>query len=67
MRTTDGRWQVDVIRRDKHRWYRIRHDDNLIDHLTIDQVEAILAAGGVDLSTLTEQASRMPPAPDATA
>ena len=67
MRTTDGRWQVDVIRRNEHRWYRIRHDDKIIDHLTIDQVEAILTAGGVDLSTLTEEASQGLPAPDATA
>jgi bifunctional non-homologous end joining protein LigD len=67
MRTTDGRWQVDVMVRDDHRWYRVRHDDNLIDQLTIGQVEAILRTAGVDLSTLTEQTSQVPPAPDATA
>jgi hypothetical protein len=60
MRTKDGQWEVDVMRRDDHRWHRIRHDDNVIDHLTINQVEAIVGAGGVDLSTLTEQASHRP-------
>jgi bifunctional non-homologous end joining protein LigD len=56
MRTADGGWQVDVMRRDDRRWYRIRHGDNLIDDLGIDDVEALLAAAGVDLSGLTDAA-----------
>ena len=67
LRTPDGRWQVDVMRRDDRRWYRIRHGENLIDQLAISDVEAILAAAGVDLSDLTDTAPATGQTPDVSA
>jgi bifunctional non-homologous end joining protein LigD len=54
MTTADRRWQVDVMRRGDHRWYRVRNGDNVVDGLTIADVERVLAAAGVDLGHLVE-------------
>jgi bifunctional non-homologous end joining protein LigD len=57
MRTADGRWQVDVVHRGDVRWYRIRHGDNTLDGLGIEQVETILGQAGVDVGELIETVS----------
>lgn len=54
MQTPDGRWRVEVMRRGASRWYRILHDDNVLDWLTVTDVERILAEVGVDLGDLHE-------------
>jgi bifunctional non-homologous end joining protein LigD len=58
MRTADGRWQVDVVSRGEHRWYRVRHGRNTLDGLTIAEVEGILRAAGIDMSDLAEPERR---------
>jgi bifunctional non-homologous end joining protein LigD len=54
MATSDGHWHVDVVRRGAVRWYRVRHDDNVLDGADIDDVQRMLTRAGVDLSDLTE-------------
>lgn len=56
MQTPDGQWRVDVVRRPGHTsyWYRVTHQDNVIDWLTIGQVQRILADAGIDIATLVE-------------
>ncbi len=54
MRTTDGRWQVQAVRQGHDRWYRITHGDNVVDGLSMPDVERLLARAGVDLSSLHE-------------
>jgi bifunctional non-homologous end joining protein LigD len=62
MQTPDGRWRVEVVRRGNSRWYRIRHGDDLLDWLSIETVERLLAEAGVDRSTLVA-VGEQPPAP----
>ncbi len=62
MQTPDGRWRVEVVRRGNSRWYRIRHGDDLLDWLSIETVERLLAEAGVDRSTLAA-VGEQPPAP----
>lgn len=56
MRTPDGLWRVEVVRRrgSRTRWYRIVRgdDDAVLDWLAIGAVERILAEAGADISTL---------------
>ncbi|HEX8345927.1 MAG TPA: hypothetical protein VF657_14490 [Actinoplanes sp.] len=52
MRTPDGRWRVEIVRRGRTRWYRVVHGDSEIDWLSISAVERILAEAGVDMGTL---------------
>jgi bifunctional non-homologous end joining protein LigD len=52
MRTPDGQWRVEVVRRGTSRWYRIVHGDDQIDWLSIEGVERILDTAGVDRGTL---------------
>jgi bifunctional non-homologous end joining protein LigD len=52
MRTPDGRWRVEIVRRGRTRWYRIVNGDNEIDWLSISAVERILAEAGVDMGSL---------------
>ncbi|MGC1214914.1 MAG: non-homologous end-joining DNA ligase [Micromonospora sp.] len=52
MQTVDGTWRVEVLRRDGHRWYRLVHDDNLLDWLSLADVERLLAEAGVGLHML---------------
>jgi bifunctional non-homologous end joining protein LigD len=60
MRTADGRWHVDVMRRNNVRWYRIRQGDNELDGLTLENVESILGEAGVDLGHLVPVESAGP-------
>ncbi|MEU8610697.1 non-homologous end-joining DNA ligase [Actinoplanes sp. NPDC048791] len=52
--TPDGKWRVEVIRRDGQRSYRLLHADNVIDGLDLASVEQQLGRAGVDLGDLDE-------------
>jgi bifunctional non-homologous end joining protein LigD len=52
--TPDGKWRVEVIRRDGQRSYRLLHADNVIDGLDLTAVEQLLGRAGVDLGDLGE-------------
>lgn len=54
MRTPDGAWRVEVVRRGQSRWYRIVHGDDVLDWLSIAAVERILDEAGVDRRSLVE-------------
>jgi hypothetical protein len=54
MQTPDGRWRIEVVRRGASRWYRILHDDNTLDWLSITDVETILRDVGVDMGRLVQ-------------
>lgn len=54
MRSPDGAWRVEVVRRGRTRWYRVVHGDNEVDWLSIAAVERILGEAGVDLADLVE-------------
>jgi bifunctional non-homologous end joining protein LigD len=54
MQTPDGRWRIEVVRRGTSRWYRILHDDNILDWLAITDVERILHDVGVDMGRLVQ-------------
>jgi bifunctional non-homologous end joining protein LigD len=54
MATADGRWHVDAVHRGPVSWYRLRHDDNTIDGLTVTEVETVLGKAGIDLGDLRE-------------
>ena len=67
MRTPDGDWRVEVIKRGRTRWYRITHQDNELDWLSIAAVQRILSEAGIDMADLTEAAlteAAPPPADD---
>jgi len=54
MRTPDGAWRVEVVKRGRTRWYRIVHHDNELDWLSIAAVQRILGEAGIDMADLTE-------------
>jgi bifunctional non-homologous end joining protein LigD len=54
MTTADGRWHVEVMRRGDRRWFRLRHGDNVVDYLSIAEVETMLRAAGIDMGDLAE-------------
>ena len=54
MQTPDGRWRVEVVRRGRTCWYRIVHDEDVLDWLSITAVERILDEAGVDRRLLVE-------------
>jgi bifunctional non-homologous end joining protein LigD len=54
MQTSDGRWRVEIVRREADHWYRIVHGGNTIDWLSLADVEHILGEAGVDLTLLGE-------------
>ncbi|GAA3957880.1 non-homologous end-joining DNA ligase [Actinoplanes auranticolor] len=56
--TPDGRWRVEVVRRDGQRSYRLLHADNVIDGLDLAAVEQLLGRAGVDLGDLGETRRR---------
>jgi hypothetical protein len=61
MQTPDGRWRVEIVRRDGNRWYRIVADERVLDWLSIAAVERILDEAGVDRHTLVEVDPRTDP------
>lgn len=54
MQTPDGAWHIEVVRRQRSRWYRIRHGTDVLDWLSITAVERILDEAGVDRRLLME-------------
>jgi bifunctional non-homologous end joining protein LigD len=54
MRTPDGAWRVEIVRRGRTRWYRIVHGEDVLDWLSIAAVERILAEQGVQVDELVE-------------
>jgi hypothetical protein len=52
MRTPDGRWRVDIMRRGTSWWYRVHHGDNEFDWLDLPAVERILHEAGADIGEL---------------
>jgi bifunctional non-homologous end joining protein LigD len=60
MQTPDGRWRIEIMHRGDSRWYRMSHDDNVLDWLDLAAVERILTDVGVDMSDLVESAQAIP-------
>ena len=58
MRTPGGDWRVEVVKRGRTRWYRIIHQDNELDWLSIAAVQRILGEAGVDMADLVEATDR---------
>ncbi|MGI5214928.1 non-homologous end-joining DNA ligase [Plantactinospora sp. CA-290183] len=54
MRTGDGQWRVEAVRRGPDRWYRIVRDDNVLDWLSLADVERILTEAQIDMRLLRE-------------
>jgi bifunctional non-homologous end joining protein LigD len=55
--TSDGSWRVEVVHRDGHQAYRILHGENMVDGLTLQDVQTMLHRAGVEISDLTEAAA----------
>nr|WP_296072211.1 DNA ligase [uncultured Actinoplanes sp.] len=55
--TADGRWRVEVVRRDGVQSYRILHAGNVIEGLSLDEVERVLRGAGVSLADLRDAAA----------
>jgi hypothetical protein len=47
MRTPDGAWRVEVVKRGHARWYRVVHGEDLLDWLSIAGAQRILAEAGI--------------------
>ena len=54
MQTPDGVWRIEIIKRGRTQWYRIIHDDNVLDWLSIAAVQRLLGEAGVDMADLAE-------------
>ncbi|MEV0131429.1 non-homologous end-joining DNA ligase [Dactylosporangium sp. NPDC050688] len=52
--TADGGWRVEAVRRGDVAWFRVLHGDNVVDHLQLPEVQALLDAADVDLAGLQE-------------
>jgi bifunctional non-homologous end joining protein LigD len=52
MQTSDGSWRVDIIRGASGLGYRVVHHDNVIDWLSLTDVEDLLRSAGIDMSDL---------------
>jgi hypothetical protein len=57
MQTPDGAWRVEIVKRGLSQWYRIVHDDSVLDWLSIATVQRLLGEAGEDLADLTEAAA----------
>ena len=57
MQTPDGAWRVEIVKRGRTQWYRIVHDGNVIDWLSIAAVQRILGEAGVDMAGLVDTAA----------
>ena len=42
MQTADGAWRVEIVKRGRTQWYRVVHEDNVLDWLSIAAVQRIL-------------------------
>ena len=54
MQTPDGAWRVEIVKRGQSQWYRIIHEDNVLDWLSIAAVQWILGEACVDMANLVE-------------
>jgi hypothetical protein len=50
MQTPDGSWQVDIVRGAADLSYRVVHHDNVIDWLSLTDVEDLFHSAGIDMS-----------------
>jgi hypothetical protein len=57
MRTPDGAWRVEIVKRGRTQWYRVVHKDNVVDWLSIAAVQRILGEAGVDMAELSDTAA----------
>ena len=57
MQTPDGAWRVEIVKRGQTQWYRIIHDDSVLDWLSIAAVHRILAEADIDIADLDEAAA----------
>jgi hypothetical protein len=57
MQTPDGAWRVEIVKRGQTQWYRVTHDDNILDWLSIAAVHRILTEAGIDIADLSEAAA----------
>jgi hypothetical protein len=56
--TPDGAWRVEIVKRGQTHWYRLVHDGNVIDWLSIVAVERLLTDAGADLADLVQPATK---------
>lgn len=54
MQTPDQRWRIEGVRRGDHDFFRLVHDDNVVDDLLIDDLQQLLARAGVDMADFVE-------------
>ena len=47
MQTPNGVWRVEVVKRDRTRWYRVVHGDNALYWLSIAAVQRARSEAGV--------------------
>ncbi len=57
MQTADGAWRVEIVKRGRTQWYRVVHEDNVLDWLSIAAVQRILGEAGIDMADLGETAA----------
>ncbi|GAA3940110.1 hypothetical protein [Actinoplanes auranticolor] len=57
MQTADGAWRVEIVKRGRTQWYRVVHEDNILDWLSIAAVQRILGEAGIDMADLGEAAA----------
>ena len=57
METPDGSWRVEIVKRGRTQWYRVVHEDNVLDWLSIAAVQRILGEAGIDMADLGEAAA----------
>jgi hypothetical protein len=50
--TPDGTWLVLTVRGGQNHWFRILHDDDVIDALSAESMATIMDAAGIDRRTL---------------
>jgi hypothetical protein len=57
MQTADGAWRVEIVKRGRAEWYRLVHDGNVLDWLSIGAVQRLLGEAGVNMADLSEAAA----------
>lgn len=54
LQSPDGRWRVEVVQHRGQVFYRLLHEDNVVEGLAIATVQRLLAEAGVDIADLVE-------------
>ncbi|MEU8608453.1 hypothetical protein AB0C29_10685 [Actinoplanes sp. NPDC048791] len=57
METLDGAWRVEIIKRGWTEWYRIVHNDRVLDWLTIAAVQRSLGEADISMADLSGAAA----------